>query len=62
MPVKRVERASMAKEVHITGRQKLTVAMGSKEVCQEGIPVRGEGEPWIMEYRWNTITNPVNYH
>lgn len=33
MPVKRVEKEDMAKEVHMVGRKGLRAATGSAEVC-----------------------------
>lgn len=63
MPVKRVERENMAKEGHMVGRQGFRAAVVSAEVLK-GVPVRGEGELYVVEYRCRgmMIVGPRSYH
>lgn len=53
----------MAKEGHMVGRQGFRAAVVSAEVLK-GVPVRGEGELYVVEYRCRgmMIVGPRSYH
>lgn len=61
MPVKRVEKEDIAKEVPIVLRQGLRVAAGS---VSERCGSRRRGRLYITRYRWKgmRIAYPDNYH